>query len=632
MAVNNQGGCLKIRPITALYLPTQNYTGFYVKLRYGSESISSRTVSNSVNPEWSSLTSVDDLDSSSAGKTKRNQKKRKMPPKPLKENKNTLIEDILQDDSYYFSSDENSNDLEVSVEALKITGASLRLSVVGVKVNSREELGVLHIPLRDAIYCCTEKFDDNKSPKNAYVRWFPLIDPKWTDPVENDTYDSHRFTMTEEKHSTSFAQNYTRCIQLAMWLEAPEDDNDTNFSTPINRDANNTGQYFTESYFNANVHGISAAIIDSFRARELLSLAFTNIDVRVMVTKPITRLGFSMGGIQIDHHDEDALEPVILSPTPVMHPQPTIQFSAVKDNIKSKSNIDSFKQIIVHLEELDLRIEENWMFDLWAMYSSMQKKLQAMQKSVTRRTTGRASTKTHNISFNEGFVTDHTISHQSDELTQALNQTKRDKDDLEAEAKASNKIYIDELMLGLVKVNISYIKKSIRNNRRGDQSKKKGKYLHRPAEIFRRWSELGYDEDWTASDSRKSRYSPDVISAIFPAISTAPVRVSGKALYNVFETWSELVVTLKNYYVRETLLQFYKIVGSLDMVGNPTQVVSSLLKGARDFVVMPLRELKRSPDNPSRLGIGVAKGTLSLFSHFFSGIFGFITNVSFFPF
>ena len=93
-------------------------------------------------------------------------------------------------------------------------------------------------------------------------------------------------------------------------------------------------------------------------------------------------------------------------------------------------------------------------------------------------------------------------------------------------------------------------------------------------------------------------------------------------------TWSELVATLKNYYAKEITFQFYKIIGSLDIVGNPTMVVNSLLKGARDFVVIPVQEFIRSPNNPSRLGIGFLKGSLSFISHFFSGVFGFLSNVS----
>ena len=600
----------------------------YVKLRYGSESIVSRTVPTPVNPEWSS--NNDDLRQDRV-RNEESSRKRYHEARvgtPASNNEaGGFLNGLMHEEFQYFSDNDNENDLEINVQALKTDG-SLRLSVVGVKVNSKEELGVLHIPLADAICCCTEKFDDQDV--DAYVRWYPLTDPKWTDSVDVDLRESHRNVMTEEKHSEVFSRNYTKCIKLAMWWEKDEQ-NTLHISNPGNKA--NKLHNFIQSYFHASLNGISAAIIDSFKARELLSIAFTNIDVRNLVTKPKTWLGFALGNIQVDHHDKNALEPVVLGPTPVMHPQPTIQFLAEKDNIKSKSNIDSFRHIAIQLEEMDLRIEENWVFDLWDMYTHLQKKLNAMQRSITRSTAGKSTEHIGKLNFGGGGGIEKTSNPaQIGEIAKAINDTQREKKEIENEAKVVKKIYIDELMLGSVKLNITYTK-SLRNLPTGTllhHNGKKKNFMteHRRAEIFRLWSELGHDEDWTAGSIGKSRSFPEVISAIFPPISAAPVRVNGKALNNVFETWSELVVTLKNYYSREIILQFYKIIGSVDIVGNPTMFVNSLLKGARDFVVIPIQEFLRSPKDPSRLGIGVAKGTLSLFSHSFSGLFGFVSRVS----
>lgn len=623
--VSNPGGWLRIRPITALYLPSNGFSGMYVKLRYGSEAIVSRTVPTPVNPEWSS--DNDDLrqDRVQNQESRRKRYQEGQVGTPASKNEaNGFLNGLMPEESQYFSNNDNENDLEINVQALKTDG-SLRLSVVGVKVNSKEELGVLHIPLADAICCCTENYDDQDT--DGYVRWYPLTDPKWTDSVDVDVRDSHRSVMTEEKHSEVFSRNYTKCIKLAMWWEKDEK-NTLHISNPRNNA--NKLHNFTQSYFHASLNGISAAIIDSFKARELLSIAFTNIDVRNLVTKPKTWFGFALGNIQIDHHDKNALEPVVLGPTPVMHPQPTIQFLAEKDNIKSKSNIDSFKHIAIQLEELDLRIEENWVFDLWDMYTHLKKKLNAMQRSITRSTAGKSADYVGKLNFGGvGFTEKTSNPLQIGEIAKAIKDTQREKHEIENEAKIVKKIYIDELMLGSVKLNITYTK-SLRNLPVIHQNGKKKDSMteHRRAEIFRLWSELGHDEDWTAGSIGKSRSFPEVVSAIFPPISAAPVRVNGKALNNVFETWSELVVTLKNYYSREIILQFYKIVGSVDIVGNPTMFVNSLLKGARDFVVIPIQEFLRSPKDPSRLGIGVAKGTLSLFSHSFSGLFGFVSRVS----
>ena len=115
---------------------------------------------------------------------------------------------------------------------------------------------------------------------------------------------------------------------------------------------------------------------------------------------------------------------------------------------------------------------------------------------------------------------------------------------------------------------------------------------------------------------------------MLPSVSEAPIRLQGKSVSFVFEDTSEIFNSLKNYYTTETLKQIYKIVGSLDFVGNPVMLLSSLATGVRDFFVTPSKEFLKSPKNPSRLGLGVAKGTLSLFAHSASGLFGFAAKMS----
>lgn len=57
-------------------------------------------------------------------------------------------------------------------------------------------------------------------------------------------------------------------------------------------------------------------------------------------------------------------------------------------------------------------------------------------------------------------------------------------------------------------------------------------------------------------------------------------------------------------------------------------LVSSFFSGVRDLVVAPSRALIQSPTDPSRVGIGVAQGTLSLVSHSTSGFFAFMSKLA----
>ncbi len=46
----------------------------------------------------------------------------------------------------------------------------------------------------------------------------------------------------------------------------------------------------------------------------------------------------------------------------------------------SKSNFDSFKHIAIALEEMDLRIEEIWMFDVWELFYRVLRRHNAMKQ------------------------------------------------------------------------------------------------------------------------------------------------------------------------------------------------------------------------------------------------------------
>lgn len=96
-------------------------------------------------------------------------------------------------------------------------------------------------------------------------------------------------------------------------------------------------------------------------------------------------------------------------------------------------------------------------------------------------------------------------------------------------------------------------------------------------------------------------------ASLFPTVSDAPVRLPGKALTHVFEQPSDIMQSIGKFYVTETLKQIYKIVGSLDFVGNPTMLVSSFFSGVRDLFVTPSKAIMKSPTDPSRVGLGFAQ-------------------------
>jgi vacuolar protein sorting-associated protein 13A/C len=119
-----------------------------------------------------------------------------------------------------------------------------------------------------------------------------------------------------------------------------------------------------------------------------------------------------------------------------------------------------------------------------------------------------------------------------------------------------------------------------------------------------------------------------MLATLIPSLSDAPVRLPGKVLTHTFLSPSETMENIRKFYITETLKQIYKIVGSLDFVGNPTMFVTSFFSGVRDLVMAPSVAFIQAPKDPSRVGIGVATGVMSLVSHSTSGFFGVLANLS----
>jgi len=507
-AVLNPGGWLTIRPMTALYLP-DSCTGMFVKMRYGPEVAVSETVDAKVSPTWAADTSV------------------QVTP---------YAHIVASSGSQKNVFEYGTSDLQVFIEPQRTSG-SIRLSVFGERLNkSKVELGVLQIPLGAAINCCLECMEEVHEEQTgkhktflgsgvpAYVRWFPLMSPKDVVAVDGDLGLSSRPFDSEQERDNMFVQYFTPCIKLALIWQPNEETNDIEGDTrdkplpAIVADALPESPV-AETYCNADIGRLSLALIDSQRAVELVALYVTDIDVRYSVTKAQTTTGLFLGCIQIDYQDDSAREPVVLAPTPGDNSQPMLQFIAVKDNLRSKSNITSYEFVCFSLQEMDLTLEESWIFELWEFFMSIIRRLDIRSMStfgtsvistdadrdwaVLARTTPRGS-----------LVEEHT----TEPTLAALLE------DSDTTSAGDKKMYVGQLMLGFVKINLSYLKgkKSWENERGGINLKDSdgglnvtgitigagGMIVGRHegdslSPTYQRWSERTQDEDlWTDAEGK----------------------------------------------------------------------------------------------------------------------------------
>ena len=114
----------------------------------------------------------------------------------------------------------------------------------------------------------------------------------------------------------------------------------------------------------------------------------------------------------------------------------------------------------------------------------------------------------------------------------------------------------------------------------------------------------------------------EVVLDLTSAVDNAPIMLNGLYVPNLFETEAKLGAILQGHYFTSALRQLYKIVGSLELVGNPIGLMSSLGLGVKDFFYEPAFAVINAPTELGKIGKSVFKGTLSLMTNTADGMIG----------
>lgn len=86
-----------------------------------------------------------------------------------------------------------------------------------------------------------------------------------------------------------------------------------------------------------------------------------------------------------------------------------------------------------------------------------------------------------------------------------------------------------------------------------------------------------------------------------------------------------IIKHLSKNYIRQGVSQFYKIIGSSDLIGNPLGLVDKLGTGVLEFFNEPRKGLMKGPEE--FVG-GVTKGVKSLTTNVVSGSMDSISKVT----
>ena len=108
-------------------------------------------------------------------------------------------------------------------------------------------------------------------------------------------------------------------------------------------------------------------------------------------------------------------------------------------------------------------------------------------------------------------------------------------------------------------------------------------------------------------------------------ITDCPLRFNEKVVENVYLSWADVSMIIIKSYISQGITQIYKVLGSLDIIGNPVKLVRNVGGGFYDFVNEPRKGFR---NGPKEFGIGIARGFGGLISGVFGGIFDFVQRIT----
>ena len=108
-------------------------------------------------------------------------------------------------------------------------------------------------------------------------------------------------------------------------------------------------------------------------------------------------------------------------------------------------------------------------------------------------------------------------------------------------------------------------------------------------------------------------------------ITDCPLRFNEKVVENVYMSWADVSMIIVKSYITQGITQIYKVLGSLDIIGNPVKLVRNVGGGFYDFVNEPRKGFRLGP---KEFGIGVAKGVGSLIYGIVGGVLDFLQRIS----
>lgn len=108
-------------------------------------------------------------------------------------------------------------------------------------------------------------------------------------------------------------------------------------------------------------------------------------------------------------------------------------------------------------------------------------------------------------------------------------------------------------------------------------------------------------------------------------ISDASLSYHEMIITSTFSSFANIMDILTKKYIRHSVLQLYRIIGSSDLIGNPIGLVDKLGSGVFEFFNEPRKGLLKGP---AEFVGGMGAGVTSLVTNVVSGSFNSVSKIT----
>ena len=108
-------------------------------------------------------------------------------------------------------------------------------------------------------------------------------------------------------------------------------------------------------------------------------------------------------------------------------------------------------------------------------------------------------------------------------------------------------------------------------------------------------------------------------------IDDAPIKLTGLKLENCFDTTGGITSKLISHYKNNLTTEVFKLLGSINIIGNPVGLFSQIGTGMQDLIEKPMEGFIKGPLEG---GVGIVKGAGSLLKHTLAGTLNSVDKIT----